>query len=582
MLSATWVADTHTCVSQLNGVNGEATNSDDVGSGIICGARRCTAATHFHRKAANAPANGAAKRIMEKEKICKNVVPLDQLEACKDAKTCLSRFPELPHYHLDRRNKWTVNAITQSIIDTFEETEGYKDAMKELDEHRAAPPDPNKVGAKVDAEKTAILKASIGLEPPLIGTVSAAATDDNPVQPVSRKERRKVKQGELKPADKPAPLNNVPANAERGVDLPIAVEDVVHDPIDNNALNNVPGREPERDDVNEVVGLANILDQVVDEDPALPEAGPENPDPDVDADDDDQSTSSDGESLPSDGFSFGLSSSSSDDDDASTNGFEDSDDDANSDGSEDSDDTELPPLRRGEVVVDPPIPIVGPDPVDVVINVGPNAGQRLPMIHDDLVVGDLDPNDEWYLECPTVQIYTSMLHDEQRNWFHKGFAEFWDWFFSIDRHVVTESPVDTPIMSHTRYKQTIFNLYQGSTVQFNRSSKKYHTRGFTSMYYGRINQRYHRFLLQNIKSGVLNLSGKAVVFMAQQMFSKLHDEHGNEINDFNKMIILVNTINYTLALRLLTDSLSRASIGFMSVVPGGETLVARIQSAIDT
>lgn len=123
-LIAKFICKTFSVTSQLNGCNGEATNSDDVKGqnknrnhsnvgvkrnsdplGVLCPRSTCDAEEHYHRKPGSkkTPLQGAAKRLAEKVLVCK----VSELIKCPNGKECYSVLG-MPHYHSQytRSIKW--------------------------------------------------------------------------------------------------------------------------------------------------------------------------------------------------------------------------------------------------------------------------------------------------------------------------------------------------------------------------------------------------------------------------------------------------------------------------------------------
>jgi hypothetical protein len=122
----------HRVVSSLNGAQGEVTGSDDYLD--PCPANPC-ALPHFHRKKGKPKLEGAARRLSEKETLCKPV-KIEDLVRCTETICDIKE-----HYHITKADRTKhaavldkMSPIERSLLDDVEKMQGIADGQKEYEE----------------------------------------------------------------------------------------------------------------------------------------------------------------------------------------------------------------------------------------------------------------------------------------------------------------------------------------------------------------------------------------------------------------------------------------------------------------
>lgn len=104
----------HVIVKSLNGINGEATNSDDVKLGILCKVTKptngkptrftCSGYRHYHTIKKQKKLNGAARRVAQKVTVCKMIQDPSDLVIC-DLPPALCIAEGNRHYHMHNQEE---------------------------------------------------------------------------------------------------------------------------------------------------------------------------------------------------------------------------------------------------------------------------------------------------------------------------------------------------------------------------------------------------------------------------------------------------------------------------------------------
>lgn len=97
----------------LNGNNGEWTNGDDMVNVNKCQRDNCNIPVHYHP--ITKAAKGAARRVKEKEKLCKLTYDSKELYKCSGGVECYKNSPTVWHGHMKSKTKNKVNQVAKNI-----------------------------------------------------------------------------------------------------------------------------------------------------------------------------------------------------------------------------------------------------------------------------------------------------------------------------------------------------------------------------------------------------------------------------------------------------------------------------------